>query len=170
MSRPPLSLIFISFLEPLSILYHTPYSPSHLNPPSPLSIQTTIRTTGIWRQKNVKIKKNVVSFFGADVTSDVGMHVNKGNSLPSFSVNYSPSLFHSHCYPWYSPSLSLSYPRSFISSSFPSLFSFFLTFFLYLSLSLPLTLSRHCHISHLNPTYSLYFSLLHRPSNRCRYG
>ena len=34
--------------------------------------------TGIWRQKNVKIKKNVISFFGADVTSDVGIHVNKG--------------------------------------------------------------------------------------------
>ena len=39
---------------------------------------------GIWRQKNVKIKKNVISFFGADVTSDVGMHVNKGLKIKLF--------------------------------------------------------------------------------------
>eukprot|EP00596_Hydrurales_sp_CCMP1899_P005261 CAMPEP_0119034088 /NCGR_PEP_ID=MMETSP1177-20130426/1133_1 /TAXON_ID=2985 /ORGANISM="Ochromonas sp, Strain CCMP1899" /LENGTH=695 /DNA_ID=CAMNT_0006991319 /DNA_START=512 /DNA_END=2599 /DNA_ORIENTATION=+ len=37
--------------------------------------------SGIWRQKNVKIKKNVTSFFGADVTSDVGIHINKGQAI-----------------------------------------------------------------------------------------
>ena len=45
------------------------------------SISYSPSNLGIWRQKNVKIKKNVISFFGADVTSDVGIHVNKGTFL-----------------------------------------------------------------------------------------
>ena len=36
---------------------------------------------GIWRQKCVKIRKDVKSVFGEDVTSDVGMHVNKGQQI-----------------------------------------------------------------------------------------
>lgn len=37
--------------------------------------------SGIWRQKSVKIKKEVASHFGADVTSDVGIHLNKGAAI-----------------------------------------------------------------------------------------
>jgi RNA-binding protein NOB1 len=33
--------------------------------------------TGIWRQKTVKMQKDVRSAFGQDVTSDVGLHINK---------------------------------------------------------------------------------------------
>ena len=38
----------------------------------------------------MKIKKNVISFFGADVTSDVGIHVNKG----TFLSHVHASIFH----------------------------------------------------------------------------
>ena len=34
--------------------------------------------SGIWRQKVVKVRKDVRSAFGEDVTSDVGLHINKG--------------------------------------------------------------------------------------------
>ena len=60
------------------------YDATHYNTihhTTPLTHTTNTHThtySGIWRQKNVKIKKNVISFFGADVTSDVGIHVNKG--------------------------------------------------------------------------------------------
>jgi RNA-binding protein NOB1 len=37
--------------------------------------------TGIWRQKVVNIKKDVRSAFGEDITSDVGLQLNKGNAL-----------------------------------------------------------------------------------------
>mmetsp|Transcript_5575 Transcript_5575/g.7700 ORF Transcript_5575/g.7700 Transcript_5575/m.7700 type:complete len:184 (-) Transcript_5575:209-760(-) len=37
--------------------------------------------TGIWRQKSVKIKKDVISAFGEDVTSAVGLHVNKSDVI-----------------------------------------------------------------------------------------
>jgi len=37
--------------------------------------------TGIWRQKVVKIKKDVRSAFGDEITSDVGVHVNKGAAI-----------------------------------------------------------------------------------------
>jgi RNA-binding protein NOB1 len=37
--------------------------------------------SGIWRQKVVKIRKDVRSAFGEDVTSDVGMHINKGAAI-----------------------------------------------------------------------------------------
>jgi RNA-binding protein NOB1 len=37
--------------------------------------------TGIWRQKSVKIRRNVASHFGEDVTSDLGLHVNKGDAI-----------------------------------------------------------------------------------------
>lgn len=36
---------------------------------------------GIWKQKCVKIRKDIKSAFGEDVTSDVGMHINKGQSI-----------------------------------------------------------------------------------------
>jgi rRNA maturation endonuclease Nob1 len=36
---------------------------------------------GAWRQKAVKIAKNVHSAFGEDITSDVGIHINKGASI-----------------------------------------------------------------------------------------
>lgn len=36
---------------------------------------------GIWRQKCVKIRKDVKSVFGEDVTGDVGIHINKGQQL-----------------------------------------------------------------------------------------
>ena len=51
-----------------------------------LSLSHAHTHTGIWRQKNVKIKKNVISFFGADVTSDVGIHVNKGTYVRHLST------------------------------------------------------------------------------------
>jgi RNA-binding protein NOB1 len=37
--------------------------------------------SGIWRQKCVKIRKDIRSVFGEDVTSDLGMHINKSDSL-----------------------------------------------------------------------------------------
>jgi RNA-binding protein NOB1 len=37
--------------------------------------------SGIWRQKCVKIRKDVRSIFGEDVTSDLGMHINKSDQL-----------------------------------------------------------------------------------------
>jgi rRNA maturation endonuclease Nob1 len=37
--------------------------------------------SGIWRQKVVKIRKDVRSAFGEDVTADVGMHINKGAAI-----------------------------------------------------------------------------------------
>lgn len=37
--------------------------------------------TGIWRQKTVKIRKDVRSAFGEDITSDVGLHINKGSAI-----------------------------------------------------------------------------------------
>ena len=37
--------------------------------------------SGIWHQKAVKIRKDVRSAFGEDITSDVGVHVNKGNAI-----------------------------------------------------------------------------------------
>ena len=37
--------------------------------------------SGIWRQKCVKIKKEVTSAFGERVASDVGLHVNKSQSI-----------------------------------------------------------------------------------------
>lgn len=36
---------------------------------------------GIWKQKVVKIRKDIKSAFGEDVTSDVGMHINKGQAI-----------------------------------------------------------------------------------------
>jgi rRNA maturation endonuclease Nob1 len=36
---------------------------------------------GIWKQKCVKIRKDIKSAFGEDVTSDVGMHINKGQAI-----------------------------------------------------------------------------------------
>lgn len=36
---------------------------------------------GIWKQKCVKIRKDIKSAFGEDVTADVGMHINKGQSI-----------------------------------------------------------------------------------------
>ena len=37
--------------------------------------------TGIWKQKTVKIRRDVKSLFGEDVTSDVGLHLNKGAAI-----------------------------------------------------------------------------------------
>ena len=37
--------------------------------------------SGIWKQKVVKIRKDIKSAFGEDVTSDVGMHINKGQAI-----------------------------------------------------------------------------------------
>ena len=37
--------------------------------------------TGIWRQKTVKVRKDVRSAFGEDITSDVGLHINKGSAI-----------------------------------------------------------------------------------------
>jgi hypothetical protein len=37
--------------------------------------------SGIWRQKCVKIRKDIKSVFGEDVTSDVGMHINKSQAI-----------------------------------------------------------------------------------------
>ena len=37
--------------------------------------------SGIWRQKTVKIRKDVASHFGEDLTSDLGIHVNKGAAI-----------------------------------------------------------------------------------------
>ena len=37
--------------------------------------------TGIWRQKTVKIKKDIRSAFGDELTSDVGLHINKSQSI-----------------------------------------------------------------------------------------
>lgn len=37
--------------------------------------------SGIWRQKSVKIKKNITSAFGDDITSDVGLQINKGQRI-----------------------------------------------------------------------------------------
>ena len=36
---------------------------------------------GIWKQKCVKIRKDIKSAFGEDVTSDVGIHINKGQAI-----------------------------------------------------------------------------------------
>jgi RNA-binding protein NOB1 len=36
---------------------------------------------GIWRQKCVKIRKDIRSAFGQDVTNDVGIHINKGDNI-----------------------------------------------------------------------------------------
>lgn len=36
---------------------------------------------GIWRQKCVKIRKDIRSAFGQDVTNDVGIHINKGENI-----------------------------------------------------------------------------------------
>ena len=63
-------------------LTHT-YTHTRIHIHTHIHIQTH---TGIWRQKNVKIKKNVISFFGADVTSDVGIHVNKGTYVRHLST------------------------------------------------------------------------------------
>lgn len=37
--------------------------------------------TGIWRQKVVKVRKDIRSAFGEDVTADVGIHINKGEAI-----------------------------------------------------------------------------------------
>lgn len=37
--------------------------------------------TGIWRQKTVKMQKDVRSAFGHDITSDVGLHINKSQAI-----------------------------------------------------------------------------------------
>ena len=37
--------------------------------------------TGIWRQKTVKIKKDIRSAFGDELTSDVGLHINKSQTI-----------------------------------------------------------------------------------------
>ena len=37
--------------------------------------------SGIWRQKVIKIRKDVKSAFGDDITSDVGLQVNKGANI-----------------------------------------------------------------------------------------
>lgn len=37
--------------------------------------------SGIWHQKAVKVRKDVRSAFGEDITSDVGVHINKGNAI-----------------------------------------------------------------------------------------
>jgi hypothetical protein len=36
---------------------------------------------GIWRQKCVKIRKDIKSVFGEDVTADVGLHINKSQAI-----------------------------------------------------------------------------------------
>lgn len=36
---------------------------------------------GIWRQKVVKIRKDIRSSFGEDVVSDVGLHLNKSQNI-----------------------------------------------------------------------------------------
>jgi rRNA maturation endonuclease Nob1 len=37
--------------------------------------------SGVWKQKVVKIRKDVRSAFGEDITSDIGVQINKGNSI-----------------------------------------------------------------------------------------
>jgi len=37
--------------------------------------------SGIWRQKLVKMQKDVRSAFGQDVTADVGLHINKSQHI-----------------------------------------------------------------------------------------
>lgn len=37
--------------------------------------------SGIWKQKVVKIKKDIRSAFGDDITSDVGLQINKGSNI-----------------------------------------------------------------------------------------
>ena len=146
---PHLSLLPI----PPSLLSIAPSS-TLLSPHRTLSPHLSFPMTGIWRQKNVKIKKNVVSFFGADVTSDVGMHVNKGNSLL-------PSLSLSHCL---CVSLSLSLTRSIFF-----IFSFVI-YRLYLSTSLLILVSSDSFfsiplsplpLSPPHPTTVIYHTLIH---------
>lgn len=36
---------------------------------------------GIWRQKAIKIKKDVRSAFGDEIASELGLHVNKGAKI-----------------------------------------------------------------------------------------
>ena len=37
--------------------------------------------TGIWRQKSIQIRKDVRSHFGEDITSDVGLQLNKSQRI-----------------------------------------------------------------------------------------
>jgi rRNA maturation endonuclease Nob1 len=36
---------------------------------------------GVWKQRAVKVRKDVRSAFGEDITSDVGLHINKGGNI-----------------------------------------------------------------------------------------
>jgi len=37
--------------------------------------------SGIWKQKCIKIRKDIKSAFGEDVTSDVGLYINKSQDI-----------------------------------------------------------------------------------------
>ena len=37
--------------------------------------------SGIWKQKVIKIRKDIKSAFGEDVTSDVGLYINKSTDI-----------------------------------------------------------------------------------------
>lgn len=37
--------------------------------------------SGVWKQKCVQVRKNISSAFGEDITSDVGLHINKGHKI-----------------------------------------------------------------------------------------
>ena len=47
--------------------------------------------TGIWRQKVVKMQKDVKSAFGHDVTGDVGVHVNKSQAIKVGLGRFNPN-------------------------------------------------------------------------------
>ena len=47
--------------------------------------------SGIWRQKVVKMQKDVKSAFGHDVTSDVGVHVNKSQAIKVGLGRFNPN-------------------------------------------------------------------------------
>jgi rRNA maturation endonuclease Nob1 len=47
--------------------------------------------TGIWRQKAVKMQKDVRSAFGQDITSDVGLHINKSQAIKVGLGRFNPN-------------------------------------------------------------------------------
>jgi hypothetical protein len=70
--------------------YHVDLKGSKYNLPAPgkqgryqgeILLREDQLLSGIWKQKCVKIRKDIKSAFGEDVTSDVGMHINKGQAI-----------------------------------------------------------------------------------------